>query len=109
MPGLNPSRSSVGGLASTTVETDSAHVAKYKPADDPRRYQATESEANRHMWRVPTLRNLVYTAPYFHNGSVRSLDEAVRVMAETQLDQDLSRAQVGDVPPHMTIAPQSQS
>ncbi len=109
VPGLDPSRSSVSGLASTTVETESAYVAKYKLADGPGCFQATESEANHHMWRVSTLRNLVYTAPYFHNGSVKSLDEAVQVMAETQLDQDLSRVQVGDVPTQLTIAPQSQS
>lgn len=49
------------------------------------------------MWRVPTLRNLVYTAPYFHNGSVKTIPEAVRVMATTQLDQRLDDATVADI------------
>jgi cytochrome c peroxidase len=49
------------------------------------------------MWRVPSLRNLTFTAPYFHNGSVTSLDEAVRVMGKTQLNKDLSDAQVRDI------------
>lgn len=38
------------------------------------------------VWRVPSLRNVALTAPYFHNGSVADLPEAVRVMAATQLN-----------------------
>lgn len=37
------------------------------------------------VWRVPSLRNVALTAPYFHNGSVDSLEEAVRIMASAQL------------------------
>jgi cytochrome c peroxidase len=37
------------------------------------------------VWRIPSLRNVALTAPYFHNGAVTSLDEAVRVMAAAQL------------------------
>lgn len=37
------------------------------------------------VWRVPSLRNVALTAPYFHNGRVQTLGEAVRVMAQTQL------------------------
>lgn len=37
------------------------------------------------LWRVPSLRNVELTAPYFHNGSVPDLTEAVRLMAETEL------------------------
>ncbi|HYH17849.1 MAG TPA: cytochrome c peroxidase [Azospirillum sp.] len=37
------------------------------------------------LWRVPSLRNVAVTAPYFHNGAVEDLGEAVRVMAATQL------------------------
>lgn len=37
------------------------------------------------IWRIPSLRNVALTAPYFHNGSVAHLSEAVRVMASTQL------------------------
>ena len=45
-------------------------------------------------WRVPTLRNIALTAPYFHNGSVNTLDQAVRVMAKVQLNRDLDEHQV---------------
>jgi cytochrome c peroxidase len=49
------------------------------------------------MWKVPTLRNIALTAPYFHNGTVGTLDEAVRVMAKVQLNKDLSDEQVTDI------------
>jgi cytochrome c peroxidase len=41
-------------------------------------------------WRVPSLRNVALTAPYFHNGSVKTLDKAVRVMARAQLNRNIS-------------------
>ena len=49
------------------------------------------------MWRVPTWRNIALTAPYFHNGSVETLEEAVRVMARTQLDKKLTSNEVSDI------------
>ena len=76
---------------------DNPYVQKYHLADDPGRFKTTMNEQDRNTWRVPTLRNLVYTAPYFHNGSVKSLDEAVRVMAKTQLNKDLTDDQVKDI------------
>jgi cytochrome c peroxidase len=72
-------------------------VAKYKLTEDPGRYNATRDEADRGMWRVPTLRNLTNTAPYMHNGAVKTLPEAVRVMGATQLDKTLSDAEVADI------------
>jgi cytochrome c peroxidase len=76
---------------------ESPYVAKYKLAEDPGRFNATKDEADRGMWRVPTLLNLTYTAPYMHTGTVKTLAEAVRVMASTQLNTTLDDAQVGDV------------
>lgn len=43
-------------------------------------------EAGTGIWRVPSLRNVALTAPYFHNGAVSQLAQAVRVMAATQLN-----------------------
>lgn len=76
---------------------DNEYVSKYQLDKDPGRFESTGEEGDRHMWRVPTWRNVALTAPYFHNGSVDTLDEAVRVMAKTQLNLDLSEAQVGDI------------
>ena len=70
---------------------------QYKLADDLGRYEYTGLPDERYMWRVPPLRNIELTAPYFHNGSVSSLEEAIRVMAETQLGRKLSTSTVTDI------------
>jgi len=75
----------------------SQYETQYKLTEDLGRYTVTKKDADRSMWRGPTLRNLTYTAPYFHNGSVKSLDEAVRVMAKTQLNKELSKDEVKDI------------
>ncbi len=62
--------------------------------DDLGRYDATKEGIHKRLFQVPTLRNIAQTAPYFYTGSVPTLDEAVRVMAKTQLQQDLSDEQV---------------
>ncbi|HEY9079538.1 cytochrome-c peroxidase [Magnetovibrio sp.] len=48
-----------------------------------------DAQAQNGIWRVPSLRNVALTAPYFHNGSVTDLTEAVRVMASAQLAADV--------------------
>ncbi len=75
----------------------SVYETQYKLTEDLGRYTVTKNDADKSMWRVPTLRNLNYTAPYFHNGLVKTLDEAVRVMAKTQLNKELSPEQVADI------------
>jgi len=70
---------------------------RYQLADDIGRYYVTKDETDRRMWRVPVLRNVGLTAPYFHNGQVETLEEAVRVMGTTQLGKELSRAQQEDI------------
>jgi len=79
------------------LNTDNAYVKKYNLEADTGRQEVTHQEADQHMFVVPSLRNVEFTAPYFHNGSVKDLDEAVRVMAKTQLDKTLSDSQVQDV------------
>lgn len=73
---------------------DNALVAKYKLLEDGGRYNATKLEADRHVYRVPTLRNVAVTAPYFHNGLVPTLDEAVRLCGKGGNNLDLSPSQV---------------
>lgn len=75
----------------------SAYDEKFELLDDTGRYQVTKDDDDKHLWRVPTLRNIALTAPYFHNGRVPTLDEAVLVMAKTQLNKDLSEEQVADI------------
>ncbi len=70
---------------------------QYRLARDGGRYNVTHKEIDRDSWRVSQWRNIAITAPYFHNGSVATLDEAVRVMAKTQLDKDLADQDVKDI------------
>jgi cytochrome c peroxidase len=61
------------------------------------RYSVTHREEDRHVFRVPSLRNVAATGPYFHNGLVPTLDEAVRLMGEYQLDRELSESDIHDI------------
>ena len=76
---------------------DNAYVKKYDLASDVGRQNVTKNQADAHMFRVPTLRNVATTAPYFHNGKVLTLEEAIRVMGKTQLNRDLSPDDVKDI------------
>jgi cytochrome c peroxidase len=77
--------------------TASPYVTKYKLADDEGRSAVTKDANDRNRFKVATLRNITLTAPYFHNGAVESLPEAVRVMATTQLDEKLTDENVADI------------
>jgi cytochrome c peroxidase len=64
---------------------------------DDGRYEATKHEADRYVFKVPVLRNCAKTAPYFHDGAVDSLEQAIWIMGKVQLGRDLSRNQVKDM------------
>jgi cytochrome c peroxidase len=56
------------------------------PAEaDMGRYLVTGEDADKHVFKVPSLRNVALTAPYFHDGTAKTLDEAVDVMFRFQL------------------------
>ncbi len=79
------------------LNTDNEYVKKYDLLADTGRYQVTHQESDQHMFVVQSLWNIEMTAPYFHNGSVKNLEEAVRVMAKTQLDKSLTAGQAKDL------------
>lgn len=54
------------------------------------RYSVTQVERDRGVFRVPSLRNVALTAPYFHDGRAATLDKAVETMARVQLGKKLS-------------------
>ena len=58
------------------------------------RYNVTKREADRFVFKVPSLRNVAQTAPYFHDGSARTLPEAVQVMFTYQLGRTASAQDV---------------
>jgi cytochrome c peroxidase len=79
------------------VNAGTTYENKYRLCEDPGRFAVTKNPDDRNVWRVPMWRNVAITAPYFHNGSVATLDEAVRVMGKTQLGQDLTPLETGDL------------
>ncbi len=64
---------------------------------DDGRKSVTGKDDDEHLFRVQSLRNVAMTAPYFHDGAVKTLSKAVRIMASIQLDTKLSDADVGDI------------
>lgn len=62
--------------------------------NDQGHFNVTGREADRHVFRVPSLRNVAVTAPYFHDGQVPDLPSAVRLMARLQLAREIPDADV---------------
>jgi cytochrome c peroxidase len=58
-------------------------------AADLGRYNVTGRDEDRHKFRVPSLRLAALTPPYFHDGSVATLEEAIQVMARYQLGREI--------------------
>jgi cytochrome c peroxidase len=75
----------------------SGMIAAAEITKDLGRFEVNKNPEDKNLWRVPTWRNVALTAPYFHNGKVKTLDEAVRVMAKTQLNKTLTDAEVNDI------------
>lgn len=71
------------------VMADYFHGRPEKPADLGR-FNVTGKEEDRHVFKVPGLRNVALTAPYFHDASAQTLEEAVMIMGRYQLGRKLS-------------------
>ncbi|TAJ16790.1 MAG: c-type cytochrome, partial [Planctomycetota bacterium] len=58
------------------------------------RFAQTQRRSDAFKFKVPALRNVAQTAPYFHDGSVPTLEAAIRIMAQYQLGQRISDEEV---------------
>jgi cytochrome c peroxidase len=67
------------------------------PTEDKGRFEVTKNEEDLRKFRVPTLRNVEKTGPWFHDGSVKELPTAVRLMAKHQLGMTFTDAEVDDI------------
>ncbi len=65
--------------------------------EDLGRYKETKSEYDRHKFKVPGLRNVALTAPYFHDGTISTLKNAIMYMGEYQLGIDLTQQEVENI------------
>ncbi|WP_457643557.1 cytochrome-c peroxidase [Persephonella sp.] len=64
---------------------------------DEGRYSYTSDPQDRFVFKVPQLRNVAKTPPYFHDGSVKTLKEAIRIMGKVQLGIDLSVDEINSI------------
>jgi cytochrome c peroxidase len=64
---------------------------------DKGRFHDTKNEADAFIFKVEQLRNVAVTPPYFHDGSVADLHDAVRIMAKLQLGRDLNAEEIEDI------------
>jgi cytochrome c peroxidase len=60
-------------------------------------FNFTKQEKDRYFFKVPVLRNIEQTAPYFHDGSVTNLADVVRIMAQVQRDKELTNEEVNKI------------
>jgi len=76
------------------VMQDHLHTHQTITPADLGRFSITKREEDRHVYRVPSLRNVAVTAPYFHDGSIATLHEAIREMAKYQLGRPIPKKDV---------------
>jgi cytochrome c peroxidase len=64
---------------------------------DDGRFNETKVPADKYVFKVPSLRNVTMTPPYFHDGSAPTLPQAVRIMGKVQLGKELTEQEVNDL------------
>jgi len=72
-------------------------VKLYPDTSDAGRQAVTKQESDRLVFKVPSLRNIDKTEPYFHTGKVATLEEAVKEMAEYQLGKQLTDGEIASI------------
>lgn len=65
--------------------------------DDLGKMAATKNEADKYLFKVPSLRNIAETWPYLHDGSVKELDKVIGIMAKAELNKELTAGQITSV------------
>jgi cytochrome c peroxidase len=61
------------------------------------RFNVTKKEEDKYVFRTAMLRNISKTAPYFHDGSVAKIEDAIKIMAQVQLGRTMPAADVADI------------
>ncbi len=86
----------LGPLLGGSIYQKLGLVHEYE-TEDTGRMQVTGKESDRKFFKVPSLRNITKTGPYFHDGSVNTLEDAVKKMAWHQLGKELSDIEVAEI------------
>lgn len=72
-------------------------VEEYPNNKDLGLYEITKNEDDKYFFKVPSLRNVAKTGPWFHDGSISDLKEAIKIMGRFQLGIELSEEDVDDM------------
>ncbi len=72
-------------------------INPYENTEDLGRYEVTKLESDKYMFKVAMLRNVALTHPYFHDGKVEKLEDAVKKMAWLNLGKELPDNEVADI------------
>jgi cytochrome c peroxidase len=86
-----------GALVGGGMYQKAGLVKPWPNQKDQGRFDLTKVEADKMFFKVPSLRNIEKTAPYFHDGSVATLPEAVKTMASHQLGKELGEPEVAGI------------
>jgi cytochrome c peroxidase len=73
------------------------HVLPWPDSKDLGRFAVTKADADKMMFKTAGLRNVAKTAPYYHDGSIATLEEAVKLMAKHQLGKTITDDEVKDI------------
>jgi cytochrome c peroxidase len=65
--------------------------------EDLGRFDVTKAEADKYMFKVPMLRNVTETSPYFHNGAISDLQETIKIMGQSELNKTLTPEEVANI------------
>jgi cytochrome c peroxidase len=87
----------VGGAQYAPFGVVAKPGAELLPPADKGRFQVTRSPGDEYVYKVPTLRNIALTAPYFHTGAVWDLRQAVAIMGTSQLGASLTDDEIGKI------------
>jgi len=85
-----------GSMSQFGIYTD-YRTLTHSRLDDEGRLLVTGDNADRDVFKVPGLRNVDKTYPYFHDGSIASLDSSIQIMAKTQLNKTLTGDEVKNI------------
>lgn len=117
-PALGGSMFTKFGIVEAYWEETRNYVTLHEPTMpmDVGKFAVTHKEEDLYVFKVPSLRNISRTYPYFHDGSIWNLEDAVQVMAKVQLGKELTQEQLksivaflkaldGEIPKHALELP----
>ncbi len=83
-----------GALLGGDRYEEMGEVEAYANKEDVGRFEVTKKEEDKFVFKVPSLRNVAITGPYFHDGKATTLEDAIKQMATLQLGEELKERQV---------------